>query len=333
MIKVKNEPLISVIIPIYNTANYLESSIKSVLFQTYKNIEVILINDGSTDNSAAICKKIAMLDNRCKFYDINNIGVSAARNIGLEKASGDYIMFIDSDDTIRCNLIEILYRTIKKYKCDCAIGGCKYVNPRDSIQTTPLLDDGIICLNRLDCLERLCYLNSPYKCIEVTAVWGKLYSSKILQNVKFKENMPIGEDFVFNFDVLSNVSKAVYVNFEAYNYFIRNDSVMRNGFKESKMQTLDALEELSNINLDKCIEKGYLSRLVNIAIVLLLMIPMEKEYFAYRNRVIKFVKRYREIIFFHTKTRLKLRIALLISYFGFDNMQRLFEIYNNKLIR
>ena len=105
---------ISIIIPIYNTEKYLEKCINSVISQTYKNIEVILINDGSTNECCVnICKRFEMLDNRVKFYDKNNNGVSETRNFGIEKAKGKYLIFIDSDDWIGKDTIKILYEKIK----------------------------------------------------------------------------------------------------------------------------------------------------------------------------------------------------------------------------
>lgn len=321
-----NNYLVSIIVPVYNAEKFLKSALDSIKMQSYRNLEVLLINDGSTDDSGSICDSYAKSDKRIKVFHIDNHGVSYARNIGLQEATGQYITFVDSDDILNINMVEELVNGIEKYRCECIIGGCKYIynNFLDNCNVRKIKNYKI--LKKQECLERLCYMNSPFDCIEVTAVWGKLYSKKILQGIKFKEDMSIGEDFVFNFEVLSRVSEALYVDFEGYNYFIRIGSVMRSGFQESKMRTMDVLEELSNFKVEKNIESAYLSRLVNIAIVLLFMIPIESKYQIHRDRIVRFIKKYRGRIVLNIKTRFKVRMALLISYMGFNNMQRLFCI-------
>lgn len=107
------DKMISVIIPIYNMEKYLDRCINSITEQSYKNIEILLINDGSTDNSLKICKKFQKEDERIKFFSMNHQGVSIARNLGIEKAKGKYIMFIDSDDWIEKDTIKTLYENIK----------------------------------------------------------------------------------------------------------------------------------------------------------------------------------------------------------------------------
>ena len=107
------DKMISVIIPIYNMEKYLDRCINSITEQSYKNIEILLINDGSTDNSLKICKKFQKEDERIKFFSMNHQGVSIARNLGIEKAKGKYIMFIDSDDWIEKDTIKNLYENIK----------------------------------------------------------------------------------------------------------------------------------------------------------------------------------------------------------------------------
>lgn len=325
-----NNYLVSIIVPVYNTEKFLKSALDSIKMQSYRNLEVLLINDGSTDDSGSICDSYAKSDKRIKVFHIDNHGVSYARNIGLQEAIGQYITFVDSDDTIAVNMIEELVNALDKYKCDCVIGGCNYVNNSRLTSKQLIRVRNHYVLKKQECLERLCYMNPPFDCIEVTAVWGKLYSKKILQGMQFKEDMSIGEDFVFNFKVLSRVSEALYVDFEGYNYFIRTGSAMRSVFQESKMQTMGALEELSNFKVEKNIESAYLSRLVNIAIVLLFMIPIESKYQIHRDRIVRFIKKYRGRIVLNIKTRFKVRVALMVSYLGFDNMQRLFDLIREK---
>ena len=116
--------LISIVIPVYNVENYLNRCIESIISQTYENIEIILINDGSKDNSLLICKEYKNKDKRIKVIDKKNEGVSIARNIGVEKSSGKYVIFVDSDDWIEKTFVENLHKKISEYNVDICIGGC-----------------------------------------------------------------------------------------------------------------------------------------------------------------------------------------------------------------
>ena len=115
---------ISIIIPVYKVENYLEKCIDSILCQTYRNLEVILVDDGSPDKCGEICDRYAAKDNRVKVIHKKNAGVARARNDGIDIATGDYISFIDSDDWIAENAYEVLYNGLKEYNADCSVGGC-----------------------------------------------------------------------------------------------------------------------------------------------------------------------------------------------------------------
>ena len=118
--------LISVIIPLYNAEKYLKNCITSVVGQTYRNLEIILVDDGSNDNSLSICEKFALQDNRIKVFHQNNGGVASARNKGLSEASGEFIAWVDSDDSIEPEYIEKLYDAVKEYNADISIALKQY---------------------------------------------------------------------------------------------------------------------------------------------------------------------------------------------------------------
>ncbi|MED3662284.1 glycosyltransferase family 2 protein [Ureibacillus terrenus] len=118
-----NEFLFSIIIPVYNTEKHLHQCLESVINQSYSNIEVILVNDGSTDNSGVICEEISKIDNRVKVFHTKNRGVSSARNLGLSKATGDYVIFIDSDDWLEKNALESIFKVLQYRLYDLVIFG------------------------------------------------------------------------------------------------------------------------------------------------------------------------------------------------------------------
>ena len=121
--------LISIIVPVYNVEKYLKKCVDSIVNQTYKNLEIILVDDGATDNSGKICDELVELDNRIKVYHKKNGGLSDARNYGVERATGDYIGFVDSDDYIDAEMYEKLYEAIKKENVDVAECNLKIVYP------------------------------------------------------------------------------------------------------------------------------------------------------------------------------------------------------------
>ena len=197
-----NSPLVSVIIPIYNASDYLQRCLVSILNQSYKNIEIILINDGSTDNSVEICKKWEKDNNNIIFIDSLNKGVSEARNKGLEISKGDYICFIDSDDYIDKNYIKILLQTALYENAD--IVECNYKR---------VLENGNL-IEKKD-LKEYCKTNT-YDIIHdflyglqfSNTVWNKIFKKDILNNVKFKP-YATSEDFNFLAHVYLNVKKKV----------------------------------------------------------------------------------------------------------------------------
>lgn len=322
--------LLSVIVPVFNVEEILlRSSINSILNQSYKNLEILLVDDGSSNNCGAICDEYSIFDNRVVVFHTKNEGVSSARNLGLTCSKGKYVAFVDSDDTLQEKMLEELYMTIKRSNADCAMCSCKYVrnvydnslknlNKKENIYHTKFL-------NQTQTLNTLFYMKRPYKNLEITAVWGKLYKKELLANIRFDSTISIGEDFLFNFHYIKQVKSVACLNMKGYNYLIRSDSSMRNGFKRKKLNTISALTTLIK-DIDNILyKKGVIARAVNIAIVILFMIPIDVKYSKERSIIINFIKNYRLEVLKNPKARNKVKIALLISYISFDTMQTIFE--------
>ena len=190
-----NNSLVSIIIPIYNAEEYIEECIKSIITQTYKNIEIILINDGSRDNSINICKEYLKKDKRIIIINQLNKGVSTARNSGITIAKGEYITFIDADDTIEKEHINHLVNTIKKTKTDLSICGIQRTYKKEKNISTNILTETIILDKKNTYKEML--LNQDIS----GYVWNKLYKKEILNQMKqnyFNESISIAEDYEFN---------------------------------------------------------------------------------------------------------------------------------------
>ncbi|CUP97411.1 glycosyltransferase family 2 protein [Clostridium baratii] len=227
--------MISVIIPVYNVEKYLEKCINSVLNQTYKDLEIILVDDGSTDNSGKICDKYKLLDSRIKVIHKENGGLSDARNHGLDIASGEYIAFLDSDDWIDKNLYYILYKLSKDHNTDITVCNFKKVYTED--EKLNLKSNNLITYTSLEALEAL--YNKNY--IQMIVAWNKLYKRSL-----FKENKyPCGkihEDEFLTPVLLNESKKIVYIDTELIYYRQRSESIMNSSFNVKRLDLLDALE-------------------------------------------------------------------------------------------
>ena len=200
--------LISIIIPVYNVENYLKKCIESVIKQTYKNLEIILIDDGSTDNSGKICNEYLKKDSRIIVIHQENKGLSEARNAGLNIAKGEYIGFVDSDDYIANDMYEILIKLIVEYNADIAI--CNYTTNKGKkiIKTDK---NNIHIFNKKQSTEKLIENNTIDN-----VVWNKLYKKDIFNTIKFIPNR-MYEDIAIMYQLIDKAQKIVYT--DAIKYF------------------------------------------------------------------------------------------------------------------
>ena len=211
--------LITIIIPVFNVEKYLKRCIESIINQTYKNIEIILVNDGSTDKSKEICEYYKTIDERIKLINKNNEGASSARNIGLDNCNGYYICFVDSDDYIEPDYIEYLYKPFKFRDVEISIIGSREIHGEKVISREKKINK---MFYGNDGLKELLYERyfGPMAC-------GKLYKKNIIGKERFRNDIKIGEDFEFEYRILKK-AQLIYVNTidVKYNYVIRENSAM-----------------------------------------------------------------------------------------------------------
>jgi glycosyltransferase involved in cell wall biosynthesis len=207
--------LVSIIIPVYNIDKYLERCLKSVIDQTYSNLEIILVNDGSTDNSLDICHKYQKKDNRIIVIDKKNGGLSSARNIGLEVSKGKYVTFIDSDDWVSTKYIEILYGNIIKNDADISIVDFVKI-------TTAKIND----LESKANITNVCLSSAEFALNHHLPVMAcaKLYKLSLFNNLRFTENI-VFEDEDIMYKLFYKSEKIVYSEYIGYFYFQRNQSI------------------------------------------------------------------------------------------------------------
>ena len=215
---------LSIIIPIYNADKYLDKCISSVLNQTYKNIELILVDDGSIDNSLSICQKYQLLDKRVKFYHQENNGPSSARNVGLNYAIGEYVAFIDADDYISEDMYKELIALMKKEKCDLIISPLihefigrknKEVFP-SNLNYYGLINNSSVDANKIYPLFETSLINGPC---------GKIYKASIIKEhqLRMPEEIHYAEDLIFNIDYLQ-YCKDIYLTDKAFYYYVKKKS-------------------------------------------------------------------------------------------------------------
>lgn len=228
-------PTISVIVPIYKVEKYLDKCINSIINQTYKNLEIILVDDGSPDKCPQICDEYAKKDGRIKVIHKPNGGLSDARNAGMKIASGGYISFIDSDDWIELNMLESLYENINKTNSDIASCGVKMVwddGRPDQILTN--LNGYCILNNTEDALNSL--ISTEHL---IQTVWNKLYKKQIIQDIFFPVGK-INEDEYWTWRAIAASSKVVCIDTPLYNYRQRSGSIMQGGEKFNPLLVIEA---------------------------------------------------------------------------------------------
>lgn len=241
------QPLISIIVPVYNVEKYICKCIDSIVNQTLKEIEIILIDDGSTDNCPKILDEYAKRDKRIRVFHQRNSGQSSARNKGLDVASGEYIGFVDADDWIELNFYEELYKSIVKNFSDISICSRKVYDIDNNLEGEVILENERIELEYSG-LEKyiIKYFFSPY----TVSACNKLYKSNLLKNVRFKDVFQVGsEDTLFNYEVLLNINTISSTNFTCYNGLNRIGSTARKYNYGTMIKTGNLIEEMKRVSI------------------------------------------------------------------------------------
>lgn len=232
------QDLISIVVPIYNVEQYLSRCIDSILNQTYKNIEVLLINDGATDNSGKICEQYAVKDKRIRVIHKENGGLSDARNVGIDNANGKYICFVDSDDYVKKEYVETLYKLCLDYGV--SISQCSFEIFHDYDSMSDDLGDTNTKSKLISGLEMLNNMYSQ-KGVENIVAWNKLFKKELFTDVRY----PVGkihEDEATIYKVIYKEENVAVTNKSLYRYYQRSDSITNDKFSLKRLDYLDALE-------------------------------------------------------------------------------------------
>lgn len=239
----QTEPLISVIVPVYNVAPYLEIALDSIRYQSYQNLEIILINDGSTDDSSSICKKYLNQDLRFKYIYQENAGLSAARNTGIAAASGEYITFVDSDDWLDTSAIEILYRNLKKYDADIAAGNYNMYNDSKQEFSFKVFDSDYREQVYVDKEIMYQFAKQEMKDMAWACTMMKLYKMDLFAGLRFPLGKNVEDNFVI-YKVFLKAKRVVHVEKAIYWYRVGRESTLNNVWTEKRvMNEMEAWNE------------------------------------------------------------------------------------------
>ncbi len=243
--------LISVIVPVYNVQNYILKCVDSIINQSYKNLEIILVDDGSTDESGKICDELALKDSRIKVIHKENGGLSDARNAGIEVSQGTYLGFIDSDDYIDNDMYMVLMSNLKNTNAD--ISTCGRIIVTEGNESVSFKENEIICLNTFDAVKDLFVANNYV----FHAAWDKLYKRELFSEIRF----PVGrlfEDAAIMYRIFENAKKIVSTKKQLYYYIQRQGSISNCSYNKNKIlhqfeNRISAINYYKNINKEKCI--------------------------------------------------------------------------------
>jgi len=235
--------LVSIIVPIYNVEIYLEKCLQSIISQTYENLQIILIDDGSLDCCPQICEEYSKKDKRIIVIHQKNSGVSSARNTGLEVARGAYISFIDPDDYVYSDMIEKMLYTSETETSDIVICDYNRVNYNGEIYGNNCIEQNTGKVEMMSLYDsQMVYFTEPYKRSTLVVLWNKLYKAEVFREVRFPVGK-INEDESVTYKLLYNAKKIAYLKLNLYNYLERKGSIMDMKIGRERFYIFDAYME------------------------------------------------------------------------------------------
>ena len=302
--------LITIIVPIYNVEKYINKCIDSILSQTYSNIEIILVDDGSPDNCGIICDQYASMDNRIKIIHKLNGGLSDARNVGLDIATGKYVTFIDSDDYIESTYVECLYNLLKKYNADMSICEFNIITEDGKVINRPLNNKTDLLLEQKKAIEIL-LKQKPYS----NSVSGKLFKTSDFNDIRF----PVGklyEDVLTTYKLFLKCNVIVFGAFPLYYYVQYFGSISRNVFSEKQLDSIYNAEIMVRdiVKIYPDLYKAGVCRMLDSYIgVLKKVYGVDKQKTTYKY-VIDKIYSIRSIVLFSKEATFKRRVIALLSF-------------------
>lgn len=299
--------LVSVIVPVYNVEKYLEKCINSILAQTYIAIEIILVDDGSTDTSGLICDQYATKDERVIVVHKSNGGLSDARNKGLEVCSGKYLTFVDSDDYITQDYVAYLKEMLDSEDADISVVDFTHIESQLKTKDKAIVKK----YAQEEMISALLYQEIS------TSANAKMYKRELFDNICFPEGK-LYEDIISTYCLFKNANRLVYSPIKKYYYYVRDNSIVRSSFNSKKMDYIDncifVLNDVS-VEFPELIAAAE-SRLLWADIHIWVNIDEPKKYDLEFKRAKKLIKKYRGTVLRNPMVRNKNKFVILLTFFG-----------------
>lgn len=307
------EPLITVIIPMYNAEMYIAKCLESLFRQTYSKIEVVVVDDGSSDNSYSICKEYEKNDSRLRVFHQNNQGVSAARNLALREAKGKYVVFVDADDFVSTEYVHDLWDVVCSTECDLAI----------SRYTTDAYYDG-----HQDS-GKIIQLDSENAIIDMLLAKGfdssvccKLMRLDVALEIKFREDLVLAEDMAFFYEIMSKCDNIAFIDRVNY-YYIQHETSTISQLSRDKVKSLcvfeNLLENSTNINVREALISKYISTCFHL-------LSLKNDNNIDLSNLIGVIKQYRKCAIMGRHFAIKVKVACILSYVSFSLVKNILSV-------
>ena len=309
--KADGTPLISVVLPIYNIEKYLDKCMESLLQQTYSNLEILMVDDGSTDSCVGKCDAYAAEHSNIKTFHKKNGGLSDARNYGIERASGEYITFIDPDDYVDKDYVAYLYGLVEKYHTKMVL--CQHAVHFDNGNIKDYGAPGDEVLDTKTCLKRMLYHD-----VIDTSAWAKLYSMELFETVRYPKGK-IFEDIGTTYKLMLQCDKIGCGYESKYHYIFHANSIVNGKFKKSKLDMLEMTDQMAKDVTAKYpeLEQPVLRRRVYARLSTLNQMLDEKEYQAEKKEIISFIMKNSSAVLNDSDAPKRDKIALRLLKLGF----------------
>lgn len=320
-----NAPLISVLLPIYNVAACLPKCMTSLFAQTYSNLEIILVDDGSTDGSGELCDEYAAADPRVVVCHKPNGGVSDARNYGVAQARGEYITFVDPDDYVDADYVEYLYHLIQKHAAKMAVCQHRVWHDGRVVSEYGKYAESTVLFAK-DCIERMLYHD-----VIDTSTWGKLYAAELFQGIEY----PFGkqfEDIAKTYKLMMRAGE-IAVGWESkYNYVQRGTSIVNCVFNPHKLDLLEATDGMTRdvVATWPDLADAALRRRVYARFSTLNQMLYTREYPEKRREIIRFIRENAGAILKNPKAPRRDKLAIAALSLGYPVYRRVWSAYKKR---
>jgi glycosyltransferase involved in cell wall biosynthesis len=317
---------ISIIVPVYNVKPYLDRCVMSLKRQVYKNIEIILVDDGSNDGSSTLCDEIALSDMRIRVIHKKNGGLSDARNVGFLESDGELITFVDSDDWVSEDYISMMYENMKKHAAD--ISGCSFLYVKDNKKIRKEIPKNDVEVWDAEAALRALLQQDGF----TTSAWGLLIKRQIFEGIVF----PIGsyyEDLATIYKVIHRASIIVHSNQKKYFYYKRTGSIQNEKYSQkhySELYYIKEINEFIKTNYPN-LEYAATEKLVGICFHLILMMNHnERKHLPEAEEMIRIIKKNRLKLVLNKRTSRKVRGGCVLSFVGIDMLDLIYRLFDIK---